>query len=64
MPEEVRSLTCQVQAKDTPQIVSHGDQGTLDAVAEGIVKSFVSSHVTGERADAVKQAFEGVLLVR
>ena len=64
MPEEVRSLTCEVQAKDTLQILSSGDQITLDAVAEGIVKSFVSSHVTGERADEVKQVFEGVLLVR
>lgn len=36
----------------------------MEGVADGIVESFTCSHVTSERAEAVRLAFKDVFLVR
>lgn len=53
-----------MQGEDSPLIHADEQPYCLDAVADGIVRSFASNHVTLERADAVRLAFEDVLLVR
>ena len=57
-------LTCQMHVDNTAQ--SGGEElfNNMEGVADGIVESFTCSHVTSERAEAVRLAFKDVLLVR
>lgn len=57
-------LTCQMHVEDTAQSRGEDDLRYLEGVADGIVESFASSHVSPERAEATRLAFKGVLLVR
>ena len=57
-------LTCQmrVDGAKKPHTAEHTEY--LVSVANDLVKSFTNNHVTEERAEAIKLAFEDVLLVR
>ena len=57
-------LTCQMHVEKTAQSEGEEDFSYVDGVADGIVESFTGSHVTSERAEAVRLAFKDLLLVR
>ena len=52
----------QAESAALPETSEQADY--LMAVADDLVRSFTSSHVTAERAEAIKLAFKDVLLVR
>ena len=57
-------LTCQMNVGNTAHSGGERPLSYLEGVADGIVESFTGSHVTSERAEAVRLAFKDVLLVR